>query len=31
MVMVPQMAENSILMDYKRYEINSVNKVYTVT
>ena len=30
MVMVLQMVENSFATDYKRYEINSVNKVYTV-
>ena len=27
-LMVLQMADNSFATDYKRYEINSVNKVY---
>jgi len=30
MVMVLQMAHNSFATDYKRYEINSVNKVYSL-
>ena len=29
MVMVLRMADNSFATDYKRYEFNSVNKVYT--
>ena len=30
MVLVLQMADNSFATSYKRYEINSVNKVYTI-
>ena len=30
MVLVLQMADNSFATGYKRYEINSVNKVYTI-
>ena len=29
MVLVLQMADNSFATGYKRYEINSVNKIYT--